>query len=173
VQIDDQTDIGPDHNLETSTTKDHLGEWIDGNLVDLETNDGTPTWLPHPKGQEIDVAVVPIDAFPQECTVYQLPRPNETTDMAFCIGMDAYILGFPKSISHQKFLPIWKRASVATEPDIPHDNSEIVADKPSNPSRIASPTFSTLSALSGHAADVGECPVWMAPALQGFFEVST
>jgi hypothetical protein len=83
--------------------KDHLGEWIDGHLVHLEANHGTSTWLQHPKGQEIDVAAVPIDAFPDECTVYELPRPIETTDMAFRIGMDAYIMGFPKGISHQKF----------------------------------------------------------------------
>jgi len=42
--------------------------------------------------------------------------------MAPLIGMDAFILGFPKGIAHQQLLPIWKRGSIATEPEIPRED---------------------------------------------------
>ena len=32
-----------------------------------------------------------------------------------------FVLGYPKGISGGRGFPIWKRASIATEPDIQHD----------------------------------------------------
>ena len=101
--------------------KDRLGEFVEGYSANLVDDQGTPKWLQDVRGQDVDVAVLPIDVFPSECVAYELPRPGEAKDMAFRVGMDAYVLGFPKGIAHQKYLPIWKRASIATEPDIPHD----------------------------------------------------
>jgi hypothetical protein len=102
--------------------KDHLGGFVEGYSARLDDDQGAVKWLQHQQGQDIDVAVLPIDVFPADCVAYELPRASEASDMAFRVGMDAYILGFPKGIAHQKYLPIWKRASVATEPDIPHDD---------------------------------------------------
>lgn len=102
--------------------KDRLGEWIVGYSARLEDDQGCPLWLQHQAGQDVDVAVLPINNFPPEAVVYSLPRAGEISNMAFSVGRDAYILGFPKGIAHQKYLPIWKRASIATEPEIPHDN---------------------------------------------------
>ena len=42
--------------------------------------------------------------------------------MGMRIAMDCFVIGFPKRLAHQRILPIWKRASIATEPDIPHDD---------------------------------------------------
>lgn len=102
--------------------KGQLGSLVEGCSAQLEDKEGTTKWLLHSRGQDIDVAVLPVDVLPPECMAYTLPLAGEASDMSFQVGMDAFVLGFPKGIAHQKYLPIWKRASVATEPDIPHDN---------------------------------------------------
>jgi hypothetical protein len=86
----------------------------------LVDNEGNIKWRQHPAGQDVDVAVLEIDLQADD-VVYALPMPNETADMAFKVSMDAFILGFPSGVS-QQFWPIWKRASIATEPEIEHDN---------------------------------------------------
>ena len=49
--------------------------------------------------------------------------PAKTSDMVLKVAYGLLlVLGFPMNLSHEEILPIWKRASVATEPDIPHDN---------------------------------------------------
>src|SRR5262249_54395452 len=101
--------------------KDQLGHFSKGHELGLQRTDGTPAWLQHPKGQDIDVAVASA-MLPADATAYELPRPGEASDMVLSVAMDCFVLGFPKNLSHGEILPIWKRASVATEPDIPHDN---------------------------------------------------
>ena len=103
-------------------TKDRLGHFSKGHTLALEGANAAPTWLQHPRGQDIDVAVALIASLPPASAAYELPRPSERTDMAMTIAMDCFVLGFPKGISHGEILPIWKRASIATEPDVPHDN---------------------------------------------------
>lgn len=93
----------------------------------LYHQDGAPLWWQHMDGQDVDVAVLPcFDDLPQDYTAYDIPLKSDASDMAFKIGMDAYILGFPKGIASNQVLPIWKRASIASEPDLPHENRPVV-----------------------------------------------
>ena len=86
---------------------------------------GEPIWRQHKRGQDYDVAVLRVGTLPKGCIAYDLPRPRETGDMGIKIGMDAYILGFPKGIANNKILPIWKRGSIASEPELPHDDKPL------------------------------------------------
>jgi hypothetical protein len=84
---------------------------------DLCDANGDAFWIQHQRGQEIDVGMLPI-AIPQGCQAYELPRTNQQADMIVSVGSDVFVLGFPLGLALQQGLPIWKRASVATEPDI-------------------------------------------------------
>ncbi len=88
-------------------------EW--GNYSFDLTDGDEQKWLEHPKYMSsVDVAILPI----------QIPnkfKPNpinsyEFTNLRSEIARDVFILGFPKGISGRKELPIWKRASIASEP---------------------------------------------------------
>ncbi|HET6388231.1 trypsin-like peptidase domain-containing protein [Hyphomicrobium sp.] len=84
----------------------------------LISTEGVPLWKQHARGQDFDVSVLPL----QHLTpVYHLPEPGEENGLSMQVSMDCYILGFPEGIAHQGNLPIWKRASIATEPELPHN----------------------------------------------------
>lgn len=113
----------PDTLTTSLPMKGQLGTWSGEARVGLYRPDGSPLWQQHPRGREVDVAAIRLHPFPDNCEAYTLPRPTDTANMAIKVGMDAFVLGYPKGMSHQGVLPIWKRASIATEPDIPHNNS--------------------------------------------------
>ncbi|MEE9586776.1 MAG: serine protease [Hyphomicrobiaceae bacterium] len=101
--------------------KKKLGHWRNGVTVDLCNSSNRPAWLQHPKGQDIDVAVLPFSNLPDDCTFYEAVRPSETSDLLFVVGMDVFIVGFPLGLSKQDIIPVWKRGSVASEPALPAD----------------------------------------------------
>lgn len=79
-----------------------------------------PTWLVHPEfGEKVDVVAIEIG----------MPLDNETlylNEFGFdkykpLIADDIYILGFPYGNRGGGNFPIWKKGSIATEPDIPLD----------------------------------------------------
>ena len=97
--------------------KRKLGDW---QLIRMSLNDinGEPVWLQHPKGQDIDVAICRVNEIPDEIDVHSLPRAGEILDMAFEVAMDVFIVGFPLGLTHQNVFPVWKKGSVATEPQL-------------------------------------------------------
>ena len=79
-----------------------------------------PSWLEHPTHKSgVDVV----------CLEVKLSLANKlfpintlaTSQLALAVGNDVFVLGFPMGIDTHR-LPVWKRASVATEPDIDVDN---------------------------------------------------
>lgn len=109
----------PDQVVFPLHLKGKLGHWRDGVTIDLGNNSGNPTWFQHPNGQDVDVAVLPLEDPPVECILYCAVRPNENSNMALMVGMDVFIVGFPLGLSKQGIFPIWKRGSVASEPALP------------------------------------------------------
>jgi hypothetical protein len=83
-----------------------LGHFSRGNILAIEDANGGPLWWQHPKGQDIDVAAMLLTDLPPDLVTYELPRPSETADMAIRVGMDCFVLGFPKGLSHEEVLPI-------------------------------------------------------------------
>ena len=79
---------------------------------------GLPLWLVHPEhGPLVDVVALPIEV-PQGFN----PHPINTLSSAplkIRVGHDLFVLGFPfaKSVFDGGGLPIWKRGSLASEPD--------------------------------------------------------
>ncbi|MEC2054220.1 trypsin-like peptidase domain-containing protein (plasmid) [Peribacillus psychrosaccharolyticus] len=101
---------------------DGPNEWAfhDIPLIDEEDN---PLWIEHPNyGKKVDVVILPIK-LPDHLIYYPiniLEEPlNENTKAR--VGQDVFILGYPFEISSGG-LPIWKRASMASEPEFDIDN---------------------------------------------------
>jgi hypothetical protein len=86
-------------------------EWFD---IPLRDND-IPLWFEHPSsGSIVDVGVLPLNlqsSF-KAIPVNELPL----TDMTLRVSHDIFVLGYPLGLVQPMGLPIWKRATVATEP---------------------------------------------------------
>lgn len=89
--------------------------------IDLRGTDDRPIWIVHPHGsKEIDLAVisVPLD-LPD---VISLPiNSQRSSDIAINVGSELFILGYPLGIARLG-LPIWKKASLAIEPQAVFDD---------------------------------------------------
>lgn len=86
-------------------------------LIDNETN---PRWLVHPKYKEkVDVIALEIKV-PEGIFIYPINQQDfENFDPR--IADDVFILGFPYNFKGGGNFPIWKRASIATEPGIDYN----------------------------------------------------
>ena len=86
--------------------------------------DGKPLWLQSAQyGQKADVSVYNVTEFlklagvSNFCVAY-IPCINEylqVENMFIGVGSDVFVLGFPLGLMKTGILPIWKRASIATE----------------------------------------------------------
>ena len=94
-----------------------LGQWC---LVDvpIADSDGQPIWYQHPTlGQRVDVAAIPLFC-PSGPMTYPINNAELTNDMPVSIGRDLFVLGYPLGIRAGGVMPIWKRASIASEPQL-------------------------------------------------------
>ena len=86
-------------------------EWHEFSLYD---GDG-PCWYEHPAhGRKVDIGVLPIrlpEKFRSIC-INELPQSN----LRLRVSSDVFILGYPFGLTDVSGMPVWKRASVATEP---------------------------------------------------------
>ena len=77
-----------------------------------------PIWLEHPDYRHrVDVVAIPID-IPEDAQVETIEAVNTAPTMLLRVAHDVFVLGYPIGIDGGAELPIWKRASIATEPAI-------------------------------------------------------
>lgn len=102
--------------------------WIDAGFITRAANKtawysfrlhddyDNPNWIIHPLGsQKIDLAAFPVEiSLPPQAFSTAL-NDVRATPMQVRVGSELFILGFPLGIGRLT-LPIWKRASMATEP---------------------------------------------------------
>jgi hypothetical protein len=77
-----------------------------------------PTWIEHAGAPLADIAAIPLEG--QRLSQWHVPANCPSlrhVDMDLNAGDDAFVIGFPQGISGGGRLPIWKRASIASEPD--------------------------------------------------------
>ncbi|PZF76106.1 hypothetical protein DK847_15865 [Aestuariivirga litoralis] len=86
--------------------------------VQLHDEDENAKWIMHPTGQEIDVAAIALPFLPKNIAAYSLPMLGQTASMRVQVSQDVYILGYPSGMSLNEMFPVWKRASIATEPGL-------------------------------------------------------
>ncbi|MDF2118287.1 serine protease [Roseiarcaceae bacterium H3SJ34-1] len=83
--------------------------------VDLYDKDGTPIWFVHPtRKHAVDIAAIAITPG-YDVRIYAINDAQETPAIVG-VGAEVFILGFPTGLTRGGF-PIWKRGSIATEPD--------------------------------------------------------
>ncbi len=107
----------------------------------LHDPSGLPLWLVHPQhGNQVDVVALPVQPH-ANAEMYPINgMPSE--DLQIQIGTDVFVLGYPFGIGPAG-LPIWKRASVASEPEIVDpDRPYMLIDTASRPGMSGSPVIS-------------------------------
>lgn len=84
--------------------------------------DDSPRWTEHPLwGRQVDAVCLPLEVAQNEVfSINTLP----SQPLIPLVGNDAFVLGYPGAI-HTQRLPIWKRASIATEPDVDVDGKPL------------------------------------------------
>lgn len=103
-----------------------------------------PVWYEHPKyGPAVDVVVIPIPEatagaykfFPINAIAFDTEYKEEVAD-------DAFVIGYPFSDTTYLQLPIWKRASIASEPDVNVDQlPKLLIDTATRPGLSGSPVI--------------------------------
>jgi hypothetical protein len=83
-------------------------------IRDLTTNQ--PLWRVHTvHGNKVDAVALPVTPLPN-AEMYPI-NGMRSDSLLIQIGMDVYILGYPYGMGLAG-LPVWKRASIATEPEL-------------------------------------------------------
>jgi len=115
-------------------------------LIDEETN---PKWLVHPKyKQGVDVVALEIKV-PKDIFIHPINQ-QDFENFEPTIADDVFILGFPYNFKGGGNFPIWKRASVATEPTIDYNlKPQILVDTASREGMSGAPVIFRRDGIHG------------------------
>jgi hypothetical protein len=75
-----------------------------------------PVFRTHPAGREVDVAALPMENGIGSFHLAVNDDLDCTEDFRVEAGCDAFILGYPEGLSLGGHIPLWKRATVASDP---------------------------------------------------------
>jgi trypsin-like peptidase len=115
-----------------------------------------PAWYEHPShGSAVDVVVIPL---PKAVTdAYQLFPLNAIpfdTQFKEVVADEAFVVGYPFSETTYLQLPIWKRASIASEPDVDLDQlPKLFIDTATRPGLSGSPVIMRRVGIHGMKGD--------------------
>lgn len=122
--------------------------WVTASLVD---SSGYRVWLEHCHyGPQVDIAALRVTYFQTEIETIMGLRKRVfycLTDwviqgIEYFIGEDLFILGFPLDYRCTGHFPIWKRASIASEPQLNVDNVPMfLIDTATRPGMSGSPAI--------------------------------
>jgi hypothetical protein len=111
----------------------HIGKWGELEIplykdIDEKEHPAVPVWLEHAIAHrpKIDVVAVPIEV-PGWAEVRTIDTVNTAPKMLLRVSTDVFVLGYPRGISGGRGFPIWKRASIATEPEIDLDGPKCLS----------------------------------------------
>lgn len=120
--------------------KQHSFSWMKYDVVpmgvDQGASEGIAPWFVHPKHREdVDVGILPLSDVPQKLLDQEKaignaePSSNifafdwsNVPQLRTAVGDEVFIVGFPENIRTAGEFPIWKRGSIASEPDLPIDD---------------------------------------------------
>lgn len=87
--------------------------------------DGAPIWFEHPLRREVDCVAIPIN-IGKNTANRALNLIEFHVTLSADVGMDCFIVGYPRGLVGVGKTPIWKRGSIATEPDLDHDQKPLI-----------------------------------------------
>jgi hypothetical protein len=98
---------------------------------------GQSLWWEHPEhGEKVDVVALPLG--PQVGAEIYPINQLEAAPLQLQIGMDVFVIGYPLGVAP---LPVWKRGSIATEPEVLVPNLYMLVDTASRPGMSGSPVI--------------------------------
>jgi hypothetical protein len=139
---------GPPHYIK-ATVRNKDGKHLSILSIPLYSNTWSPLWLEHAEGPVVDLAILELPNEVEErfqISAISLLVDQHTINSA--ISRDVYILGYPfdgdhfaKSFgnAHGHELPIWKRGSIASEPEMSLGGRVVLIDSLSRPGMSGSP----------------------------------
>lgn len=101
--------------------KGNLGSWLPV-VESLHQTDGSPRWVAHPDGLEIDVVALPLDVLALPVDLHPFPLQLATVDAIPEPAMPVSIIGFPLGHAVAGSLPIWKTGHIASDPAVDFDD---------------------------------------------------
>lgn len=119
---------------------DNPGQW-ESCYIPLFDNQNRPLWIEHESlGSEVDVTGIKLK-LSNKIKVFPINRVP-FTDFRIEISQDVYVIGFPRGITGGGKFPIWKRGSIASEPEIDLDHlPKILIDNTTREGMSGSPVF--------------------------------
>jgi hypothetical protein len=103
-----------------------------------------PAWYEHPTfGRKVDVVAIPIpDQISNEYRLFPINAIEFDSRFKEEVADDAFVVGYPFADMTYASLPIWKRASLASEPDIDVDSlPKMLIDTATRPGLSGSPVI--------------------------------
>lgn len=118
------------------------------NLYDKEKK---ADWLIHPLYKEkVDVVAIELEIDDNFNGTFKPINKIHFDNFKIEISDDVYILGFPYELNGGGYFPIWKRASIASEPDIDYDGlPKLFVDTASRSGMSGSPVIYRRTGIHG------------------------
>jgi S1-C subfamily serine protease len=113
-----------------------------------------PAWYVHPTlSHDVDVVAIPLPrSIVSTYAIFPINRIEFDEIFPAVVGDDAFVIGFPFSEPVEGQFPIWKRASVASEPEIDIDRlPKVLIDTATRPGLSGSPVIMQRAGLHGVA----------------------
>lgn len=125
----------------------HALGWTES-TVSLLDEDGQPKWKVHPShGEKVDIAAMEFSTLPSGVIAVN-DQTRDLSQFSINAGMDAFVLGFPLGISGGASLPVWKRASIASEPSVDIEGlPKILIDTATRSGMSGAPVFARSSSF--------------------------
>ncbi len=121
-----------------------------GREVALYDANNVPTWLEHPLGKKVDIVAIPLDDYDWKGKFYCVNGKKQLMDFSPMVGDDCFIVGYPDGFLGPNGTPIWKRASIATEPELDYSEAPLIlVDSLTRKGMSGSPVFAKVPGLWG------------------------
>jgi hypothetical protein len=117
--------------------------------VSLYDDAERPIWVEHPSRNCVDGVAVPIDAcLDGPIAPFALSSVDFEHRWIPDIGSDCFIVGYPEGLIGSHRTPIWKRGSIATEPNLDHNDLPLMlVDTLANQGLSGSPVIARSSGV--------------------------
>jgi hypothetical protein len=115
-----------------------------------------PTWYEHPKhGRAVDVVALPLHAsLAEKYRFFPMNTLGFDTGFDAEVADDAFVVGYPFAELSIGVFPIWKRASIASEPGIDLDNlPKMFIDTATRPGFSGSPIIMQRIGIHGNRGE--------------------
>lgn len=131
--------------------KHHLG-------MRIRDDNGKAAWLVHPvHKRQVDVVAIPLAGSLSTTVEFRPINRMSSTNLHIDIGMDVFVLGYPFGTG-ETGLPVWKRGSVASEPQlVPDVTPHLLVDTASRPGMSGSPVV--LRSWGSHVLEDGSTSI--------------